>query len=82
MIAVDIARSLDIYQSDDEFSRENMESPRSTRKVLTLSQRVNVIKRSEKGESAIAIARSLEVGKTQIQGIVRDKQLILKRWHK
>jgi hypothetical protein len=56
-----------------------MESSKK-RKFLNLEDRVNVVNRNKKGETAIAIAKSLGVGKTQIQGIIRDKDDILKRW--
>ena len=46
------------------------------RKVLTLQERIIVIERSEKGKSARKIAKSLSVGKTQIQRVVCDKELI------
>ena len=39
------------------------------RKILTLQERVKVVDRLEKGESARMIATSLAVGKTQIQAI-------------
>ena len=38
------------------------------------------IQRNIAGETAIAIALSLDVGKTQIQNIITDKDDILKRW--
>ena len=38
--------------------------PSRKRKALTLQEWVNVIERSSRGEMAISIARSLEVGKT------------------
>ena len=41
---------------------------------------MKVVQRNEKGESCIAIAKSLGVGKTQIQYIVRDKEAIKARW--
>lgn len=41
---------------------------------------MKVIERSRKGESAISIARSMSVGKTQIQNIIRDQDSIVKRW--
>ena len=37
-----------------------------TRKVLTLQERIIVIERSEKGESARKIATSLSIGKTHV----------------
>ena len=50
------------------------------RKPLTLEERVRVIERKKGGETAIAIAKSLNVGKTQIQCIIRDSDSILERW--
>ncbi|KAK7097842.1 hypothetical protein V1264_004763 [Littorina saxatilis] len=50
------------------------------RKYLTLENRVTVVNRHKKGETAIAIAKSLDVGKSQIQRIIQDKENILKRW--
>ena len=50
------------------------------RKILTLQERVKVVDRLEKGESARMIATSLAVGKTQIQAIVSDKVEIKRRW--
>ena len=48
--------------------------------MLTLAERVKVIDLAEKGNSARAIARSLGVGKTQVQGILAKKTSILKSW--
>ena len=50
------------------------------RKALTLEERVRVVQRSEKGETAIKIARDLCVGKTQIQNVIRDQESIMKKW--
>lgn len=47
------------------------------RKVLTLQDRVKVIERNGKGDSARAIAISLGCGKTQIQSIIKDKEKIM-----
>lgn len=41
-----------------------------------------MLERSDRGETAIAIAKSLEVGKTQIQTIISDKDAIRERWEK
>ena len=61
---------------------ESMSTPkRSTRKALTLEERVGVISKHNKGESCTSISKSLQVGKTQIQSIVKDKESILKRYH-
>lgn len=50
------------------------------RKILTLEDRVKVIDRVKKGESCRAVALSLDVGKTQIQSIIKDKETIMKEW--
>ena len=54
--------------------------PCRKRKVLDFSERVKVVQRHNKGETAIAIAKSLDVGKTQIQNIIQNKEDILQRW--
>ena len=48
--------------------------------MLTLEERVRVIKRHKKGEPAYVIARTLEVGQMQVQNIIRDAESILDRW--
>ena len=50
------------------------------RKILDLQQRMKVIERHEKGESARLIAASLHVGKTQIQSIIKEKDAVKNRW--
>ena len=50
------------------------------RKVLSLEERVKVIEREKKQESARSIAKAFEVGKTQIQNIIANKSEILKLW--
>lgn len=50
------------------------------RKVLSLAERVRVIDRAEKGDSARSIAKALGVGKTQIQGILAKKDSVLDLW--
>ena len=42
-------------------------------KLLKLEQHVNVVKQHDKGVSCHAIAKSLSVGKTQVQGIINDQ---------
>ena len=44
------------------------------RKVMTLDERVRVIKLSNQGDSARKIAASLGVGKTQVQTVIRNKE--------
>ncbi|KAK7099553.1 hypothetical protein V1264_003680 [Littorina saxatilis] len=61
-------------------STSNAQSRGKKRKILTLEQRMEVVKRSRKGETAISIARSFEVGKTQIQSIVSDQENVVNRW--
>ena len=48
-------------------------------KILTLEERVAVLKIDSRN-SCHAVASELGVGKTQIQGIVRDRGDIMKRW--
>uniref|UniRef100_A0A8C4QQL2 HTH CENPB-type domain-containing protein n=1 Tax=Eptatretus burgeri TaxID=7764 RepID=A0A8C4QQL2_EPTBU len=50
------------------------------RKVLSLEQRVRVIERHNNGKSARSIAASLDVGKTQIQSIINERDWILQLW--
>ena len=50
------------------------------RKILTLEDRVKVVERLSKGESARSIALSFNVGKTQVQTIANEKDNILRRW--
>ena len=50
------------------------------RRILTLEERVAVLKKIDSGQSCRGVASELGVGKTQIQGIVRDKDDILRRW--
>ena len=50
------------------------------RKVLDLKDRMNVVKRHEKGDSARKIAESFGVGKTQIQNILKEKTSIRDRF--
>ena len=50
------------------------------RKVLTLEERVAVIRKIDCGKSCRSVAQETGVGKTQIHGIVKDKEAILKRW--
>ena len=50
------------------------------RKVLTLEERVAVIQKIDCENSCHSVAEETGVGKTQIQGTVKDKEAILKRW--
>ena len=43
------------------------------REVLTLEERVSVIRNADSGSSCRAIAAELGVGKTQVQTIVKDR---------
>ena len=62
---------------NEEKLRENMSSRK--RKILTLEDHVNVVERLSKGESARSITLSLNVGKTQVQTIAKEKDDILRR---
>lgn len=64
-----------------ESEKVNERRRKRKRKALTLKERVTVIKRSDQGETAIEIANSLGVGKTQIQTIIKEKEVILRRWY-
>ena len=49
-------------------------------KVFSLEERVDVIRKFNKGSSCCAISSKIRVGKTQVQSIVRDREDILKQW--
>ena len=50
------------------------------RRVLTLKERLDVLRRVEGGRSCRAVATELKVGKTQIQNIIKEKESLLKQW--
>ena len=50
------------------------------RKVLSLEERVSVLKKVEEGKSCRAVSNELGVGKTQVQTIVKEREDILRRW--
>ena len=50
------------------------------RKVLSLEERVNVLKKIDKGKSCPAVSSELGIRKTQIQTIVKEREDILRRW--
>lgn len=50
------------------------------RKVLTLKERIDILRRVEGGRSCRSVAAEFEVGKTQIQKIVQQKEDLLKQW--
>ena len=47
------------------------------RRHLSLQEKVNVIKKSARGTSIQAISEELRCGKTQIYGVLKDKELII-----
>ena len=51
------------------------------RKVLTLEDRVKVIKLFDSGKSGRQIPESLDVGKTQIQNIINEHKSVMDQWH-
>ena len=63
------------FVSGDKFKMS--EKPSRERKALTLQERIKETERSSRGKSAIAIAKSLEVGKTQFQMIIHVQRLFL-----
>lgn len=54
--------------------------PSKKRKVLTLEQRVDVLSQFDKGQSCRSIASKLDVGKTQIQSIISNRDSIMVQW--
>ena len=50
------------------------------RKILTLAERVAVLKKVDQGMSCRAIAIEVGVGKTQVQNIVKERDEIMKQW--
>ena len=52
----------------------------SKRVILTLEQRVNVIKKLDAGRSCRAVAQETGCGKTQITRIKQDRREIMKDW--
>ena len=50
------------------------------RKILTLDDRVDVLKRIDNGESCRGIAAAVNCGKSQISRIRSDRAAILKEW--
>ena len=50
------------------------------RKVLSLAQRLSVIKKWESSKSCRGIAEELGVGKTQIQTIIQERKDIVQKW--
>jgi DNA-binding NarL/FixJ family response regulator len=52
----------------------------SKRKFLTLEQRVEVLKKLDKGLSVRKVAEELNCGKTQISNIKADRVQILSQW--
>ena len=50
------------------------------RKILTLDDRVDVLKRIDNGESCRSIAAAVNCGKSQISRIRSDRAAILKEW--
>ena len=43
--------------------------------MLTLEDRVKVIQRKDKCETALAISKDIDCGKKQIQNIIRDREV-------
>ena len=70
MVAYIYPKYLTGYHSFVSASQVNMSQKRKT---LTLEERIRVFERSGKGEAARCIASDLNVGKTQIQNIIKDK---------
>ena len=50
------------------------------RKILTLDDRIDVLKQIDNGESCRSIAAAVNCGKTQISRIRNDRAAIMKEW--
>ncbi|KAL5486940.1 hypothetical protein EMCRGX_G019483 [Ephydatia muelleri] len=50
------------------------------RKVMILEDRINALKKIDKGKSRRAVSSKLGVGKTQIQVIVKERDVTQRRW--
>ena len=50
------------------------------RNIFLLEDRLKVVERLSKGESARSVAQSLNMGKIQVQTIVKEKDDILHYW--
>jgi len=49
-------------------------------KILNLEQCVDVIKQHDNGGSCRSVVRMLNVGKTQVQSILNDREKIMEMW--
>ena len=50
------------------------------RKIMTLDERVDVLKRIDNGEFCCSIVAAVNCGKSEISRIRRDRATILKEW--
>ena len=53
----------------------------SSKKFLSLDEKMKAINLHNKEKSLSAIANNLNVGKTQIHSVIRLKELILRQWN-
>ena len=60
----------------DEISEE---ASKSARKVLTLSQKVEVISAVDNGKSHRCVAKEFACGRTQVSNIIQNKEQILQK---
>ncbi|CAM1299225.1 Uncharacterised protein r2_g908 [Pycnogonum litorale] len=65
---------------DHQDSEQCLPESNLKRKILTLEERVEVIRKLDRNESCQKIAKAIKCGKTQIQNIFKDRELILKEW--
>ena len=59
---------------------KNASNSSKKRKILTLEDRMKVVERSERGESARKVAAVMGVGKTQVQSIILNKENVRSAW--
>lgn len=72
----------EFVQSVSQSFRMATQTPTKKRLVLTLEQRVKVIKAAENGETTRKIADRFSVGRTQVQQILKNKVKILEDFQK
>ncbi|MEE6509355.1 hypothetical protein FKM82_025734 [Ascaphus truei] len=63
----------------DQSKKQSAVTPKRNRKSITLETKQNIIKRSEKGETNTEIGRALDIPRTTIVTIIKDKARILEQ---
>ncbi|MEE6509715.1 hypothetical protein FKM82_027427 [Ascaphus truei] len=63
----------------DQSKKQSTVTPKRNRKSITLETKQNIIKRSEKGETNTEIGHALDIPRTTIVTIIKDKARILEQ---